>query len=122
MLWCFRSKQGKINSPRKYNESTVYECFNKPFSVDRGSPDLNPPHIIIGDSYRPNKRYQYTPDTLPAAIDISPVKYISNPNKTSESPQVILLNFDAPKTDHTIMKYKPFHTTEKIGYLSGSHD
>ena len=56
----------------EYNDRKFYDCFNNPFQVDCGSPDLNLPPIPIDNSYIPNKTSLYNPDLLPATIyDVS---------------------------------------------------
>ena len=47
-------------STLEYNDRTVYDCFNNPFTADCGSPAMHLPPITIDDSSRPNKRAWYT--------------------------------------------------------------
>ena len=44
-------------SIRKYNDRTVYDCFDNPLIVNFVNPELNTPPMLIDDSYIPNKIY-----------------------------------------------------------------
>ena len=78
----------------EYNDRTVYELFYNPFPVYGVIPDFNIPPITIDDIPLPNKRSQYTPDTLPAAISVTSVNYVSMLTTPSDSTQVVVLNYD----------------------------
>ena len=103
------------------NDKAVYDCFKKNFPVDCGSPYLNLSPIPIYDSFIPNKISCCTPDMLPSDISIYSKRYVSTFTTPSESPQVILLNPYASNTDHIIMRDKPSHATDKMGYCSSLH-
>ena len=64
-------------STSEYNNRTVYDCFNNPFTDDCGSPYLILHPIIIGDRPHLDKRARYTPDLLPAAISVASEKSVS---------------------------------------------
>ena len=52
LLYCHGVAEGneeKIISTLEYNNRTVYECFNNPFTADCGSPAMNLPIITIYD-------------------------------------------------------------------------
>ena len=56
----------------EYNNRTVYECFNNPFTYYCGSPAMHLPPITIDDRPPPaHKRARYAPDLLPAAISVA---------------------------------------------------
>ena len=65
---------------------------------------------------RLNKIARYTSDSLPDVIYVTSGNYVSNLDSPSESPQLIVLNYNNPNTHHTITSYKPFHIRGKIGY------
>ena len=90
--------------------------------VDCGIPDLNLPPIPIDDSPRPDKISRYTPDLLPASIYVAYGKYVSTLDTPSELPQVVILTYDAPNTDHAINTDKPICVTDKVGHFSRIHD
>ena len=58
----------------KYNNRTVYECFNNPFTADCGSPAMHIPPITIDDRPPPHKRARYAPNMLPATISVASKK------------------------------------------------
>ena len=61
----------KKKSTIEYSNSTVYDCFNNPFTDNFGSTYLNLPPITIDDRPRQHKRSCYTPDLIPCAIYVS---------------------------------------------------
>ena len=75
----------------------------------------------IGDNFGPNKRARYTPDPLLSAIYVASGNYVNNLTTLSDSPQVILLNYDHHGTFHIIMRDKPVNATEKKN-CSRHHD
>ena len=87
-----------------YNDKTVYGLFQTPFRVDCDVPTLNIPLIHIDDSSRPNERSWYNSDLLPDSIYVSYKKYVSTFTTTVDYPQFILLNYDAPETDHNMTR------------------
>ena len=76
-----------------YNDRSVYDCFNNPFTVDCGIPTLNLPSITIDDSPRQKKIARYTSDPLPAAIYITPGKSVSTLTNPSDLSPFIVLNY-----------------------------
>ena len=89
-----------------YNNRTVYDCLNNPFTAEFGIPYLNPPPITIDDRPRSHKRARYTPDMLPAAISIASENYFSTLTTPSYSPYII--TSDDTNTLHVMKKYVPF--------------
>ena len=69
----------------------------------------------IDDSPRLNRRSWYNPDPHPDAIYVASRNYVINFSTPSYPPQVILLNYYNPNTDHTSMGDKPVHDTDKKG-------
>ena len=92
---------------REYNNRTVYDRFNNPFSVDFGRPALNITHTPIDDSPCPNKRAQYTSDPLPAAISVTLGYFVSTLTTPSDYPQLLEPNYDDPDTLHIILSENP---------------
>ena len=81
-----------------YNNRTVYDCFNNPFTYNFFSPDLNLPPITFDD--RPQKKSRYTPDLLPDTISVASENYFINLITPSDSPY--LLPSDDPNTLHVM--------------------
>ena len=106
----------------KYNNRTVYEWFNHPFTADFGSPYLNLPPITIDDIPLTDKRYRYTPDLLPADISVDFENSGSNLITTSDSPLLLLLTYDNPNSPHATKKYEPYRGRVKIGNCCRKHD
>ena len=74
LLRCHGVAEGNVDmkiSTSEYNNRTVYECFNNPFTDELGSPDLNLPLITFDDSPQPYKRARYNPGMLPATIYVA---------------------------------------------------
>ena len=92
--------EDKKNSLREYNNRTVYDYLNIPFTDYFDIPYLNLPYIIIDDSTRLDKRACYTPDLLPAAISVASKNSVSTLTTPSDPPQVIVLNSDDTNTHH----------------------
>ena len=67
----------KTNSTLEYNNKTVYDCFNNPFTADCGIPSMHLPPITIDDSPPPPKRARCAPNLLPATI------YVASENSVS---------------------------------------
>ena len=107
---------------REYNYRTVYDCFKNKFPVDGFIPYMNLPPITIDDISRPPKTSGYTSDTLPSAIYVTSVKYVSMFTTPSDSPQLFVLYYDDTDTQHITMIENPFHISMKIGYCSKFHD
>ena len=50
LLYCHGLAEGNVEnkiSTLEYNNRTVYDCFNNPFTAEFGSPTLNLPPITI---------------------------------------------------------------------------
>ena len=54
MVFQIKSRKNKV-SMIEYNFRRDYDCFNSPFSVDYGIPDLNLRTMPLDDSSRSNK-------------------------------------------------------------------
>ena len=93
-------------SMREYNNKKVYKCFNNLFTYDFGIPDLNLPPITIDDRPHLYKITRYTPDLLPAVIYVSFENYVCNFIKHSDSPEVLVINSDGNKPQHSMKKDK----------------
>ena len=106
----------------EYNDMSVYDLFNKYFTVYGGRPDLNLLPIIIYYSPRPNKIVQYTSDMLPYSIHINSENSGSTLITPSDSSQLLVMSYDDPDTQHTIMSDKPCLGRAEIGYYSRFHD
>ena len=65
---------------------------------------------------QPHKRSQYTTDKLPDAISVASEKSVSNFTTPSDSPQILLLNYDNIKPLHAINKYEPYRVRLKRVY------
>ena len=102
-----------------YNNSTVYEWFNNPFTDDFGSPDFHLPPITIDDRPRPQKISRYNPYLLPAAIYVVSENYVSNFNPPSDSPYI--LPYDDPNNLHVMKKYFTLQCRVNIGYCCRKH-
>ena len=76
----------------------------------------------IDVSYIPNKRYQCTPDPLTYNISVSSVNSVNTLTTPSYPSQIILLTYDDPITDHTVMRDKHGRAMEKIVYFYRHHE
>ena len=106
LLYCHgvaEVNEEKKISTLEYNNRTVYDCFNNPFTADCGSPDMHLPTITIGDKPSPHKRALYSPDLPPAAISFASKNSVSTLTNPSDSPDI--LPTDGPKTLHVLKKY-----------------
>ena len=83
--------------------------------LNGGSPDFNLPPMPIEYSFKPNKRYLYTPDPLLYTIYFSSGNSVGNLTTPSESPKVIVLTSDDTDTYHIIVRGKHGHATDKRG-------
>ena len=80
LLYCHGVAEGNVDrkiSTLEYNNRTIYDCFNNPFTCEFCIPDLNIPPIAFDDRPRPHKITGYTPDLLPAAISVASENYFS---------------------------------------------
>ena len=110
ILYCYDISEGSEDKKVlmvDYNNRTFYDCFNNPFPDHGVSPTFNLP--LIARHYRPclDKRYQYTPDMIPASISVTSENSISSLDTPSDYPQVLVLDSDDPNPHHSINKYNP---------------
>ena len=115
LLYCHGVAEG--NEDKKiptleYNNRTVYDCFNNPFTADCGSPAMNLPPITIDDILTPPKRACYAPNLLPATISVASENSVS----TLTTPS------DLPNNLHVTKKDVTFFGRAKIGYCCSKHD
>ena len=103
-----------------YNNRTVYDCFNNPFTYELGIPYLNVPPITFNDRPRPHKRARYTPDLLPAATYVAYGNYFITLTTPCDLPD--LLPSDDTNTLHVLKKYVPFLGRVKRGCFFRKHD
>ena len=109
LLYCRGVSEVNVDkkiSTLKYNNSTVYDCFDNPFTDEFGSPSFNLPPVTVNDIPLPHKRSQYTLDMLPATISVISVDSVSNFITLSYLPD--LLPSDGHNTLHVMNKYVPF--------------
>ena len=86
-------------STLEYNNRTVYDCFNNPFTADCGSPAMHLPPITIDDRPPPPpKRARYAPNLFPATISVASENSVST--LTTPSDLKDILPTDGPKTLH----------------------
>ena len=75
LLYCHGVAEVNLDkkiSTLEYNNRTVYDCFNNPFTADCGSPAMHVTPITIDDRPPPlHKRAQYAPYLIPAAISVA---------------------------------------------------
>ena len=100
-------------STLEYNNRTVYDCFNNPFTADCGIPAMHLPPITIDDRPPPHNRARYAPNLLPATISVASEKSVSTLTTPSDFPDI--LPTDDPNTLHVMKKYDPFSGTVKRG-------
>ena len=101
--WHLRENTERKILKREYNNRTVHDCFNDPFTFYGIIPPLNLPPIPIDDSPHSNKRSRYTSATSPAAIYVTSGKSNIKCTTPSDHQKVLLLSYDDPDTQHTIM-------------------
>ena len=117
LRYCNDNVEGNVEkkiSTLEYNNRTVYDCFNIPFTADFGSPALHWPPIKIDDRSCLYKRARYTLDLLPAAIYGASENSVSTLTTPSDSPD-ILPSYDA-NTIHVMKKYVPFKGRVNRGF------
>ena len=120
LLYCHGFAEGNVEkSTLEYNNRTVYDCFNNPFTSDFGSPYLHLPPITIGDIPPPHKINRCTPDLLPDAISIASENYVSTLTTPYDSPD--LLPADASTHIHIMKKILPFQGRFNRGYCCRKH-
>ena len=103
----------------EYNNRKAYECFNNTITDEFGIPDLYSTLITIEYRPQPNKRSQYIPDILPAAISVASGKYIST--LTTPSDSLDLIPSCGPSTIHVMKKDFPFQGRAQGGYCFRKH-
>ena len=81
-----------------YNSRTVCDCLDNPFQVDCGIPSLKLPPMYLDDSYIPNKRDDYIPDSITAVMFVPSGKYVRTLNAPSDLTMNILPSYDSPST------------------------
>ena len=86
----------------EYNNRTVYECFNNPFTYEFGSPDFNLPPMTIDDRPPPHKRACCIPDLLRSAISVASDNIVNNFTTTSDFPDI--LTYDDRNNLHVMNK------------------
>ena len=86
-----------------YNNKTVYDYFNNPFTDYFGRTDLNLPPITIEDRTHPHKRAYHTPSILLVPISVSSENSVSTLTNLSEYAQLFILPTNDPKNIHAIM-------------------
>ena len=95
LLFCHgisQGSEGKKISFRDYNNTTVYDLFDNPFTAYY----LNLPPNNIDDRSRLHKRVRYTPYLLPATIYVSSGNSIGTLTTPSDSPLILLLPSNYP--------------------------
>ena len=122
LLYCHGVAEGKKDnkiSTLEYNNRTVYDCFNNPFTDDFGSPALNLPPATFDDRTRPHKRARYTPDLLLATISVASENSVST--LTTPSYSLDLLPSYNPNTLHVMKKDVPVKGRFHRGYCCRKH-
>ena len=109
----------KTISTFMYNNRTVFDCFNNPFTAYFGSPAMHKSPITIDDRPPPHKRTQYAPDLLPAAISVASENYVSKLNNPSDFPD--LFPTDDPNTLRVMNKHAPLKVRFNRGYCCRKH-
>ena len=117
ILYCrgvAKGNEDKKISTLEYNNRTVYECFNNPFTADFGSPAMHLPPITTDDRPPPHKRARYAPNLLPATISVASENSISTLTTPSDLPDI--LPTDSPKNIHFLKKGLPVKVRVHRGY------
>ena len=117
LLYCHGVEEGNVDnkiSTLEYNNRTVYDCFNNPFTYDFGSPTMHIPPINIDD--RPPPPCIEDPNITHIC---SPLQYISTLNTPYDSQDI--LPTDDPNTLHIMKKYVPLKGRVNIGYYYRKH-
>ena len=92
LLYCHGVAEGnkyKKISTLEYNNRTVYDCFNNPFTANCGSPSMHIPPITIDDRPHPPKRARYAPNLLPATIYVASENSVSTLTTPSDFPDIL---------------------------------
>ena len=119
LLYCRIVEEGNMDrkfSTLEFKNSTVYYCFNNPFTDKFCTPALNLPPIIPCS----HKRARYTPDLIPAAISIASEKYFST--LTTPSYSLDILSSNNTNILHVMKKYVIFPGRIKSGCCCWKHD
>ena len=92
LLYCHGVAEGNYDrriSTLEYNNRTVYDCFNSPFTYDFVRPYLNLPPITFDNRPHPHKRVCYTPDLLLADIFVASENTFSTLITPYDSPDLL---------------------------------
>ena len=122
LLYCHGVAEGNVDkkiSTLEYNNRTVYDCFNNPFTADFGSPYLHPPPITIDDRPCPHKRARNAPNLLPDSISVASENYGSTLTTPYDLPDI--LPYGDPNTLHVMNKYVSLKCRFNIGYCCKKH-
>ena len=99
-----------------YNNRTVYECFNNPFTADFVSPVFNIPPITIDNRTNLQKIYHYTPNMIPDVISVAYENSVGTLINFSDSPRIFLLPSDNTYPPHAMKKDDNYRVKMTIGY------
>ena len=116
LLYCHGVVEGNVDkkiSTLEYNNRTVYDCFNNPFTSDFGILDMHLPPITIDDRPLLHKRARHASYLLPAAISVASENSGITLTTRYDSPD--LLPADDPNTLHVMNKGVPFKCMVKRG-------
>ena len=103
----------------EYNNRTVYDCSNNPFTADCGIPAMHLPPITIDDRPPPPKRDRYAPNLLPDTISFASENYVSTLTTPYDLPDI--LPTDGQKTVHVLKKFLPVNGRVHRGYCCSKH-
>ena len=122
LLYCHGVAEGnkdKKISTFEYNNRTVYQCLNNPFTADCGSLAMHLPPITIDDRPPPHKRARYDPNLHPATISVASENSVSTLTTTSDLPDI--LPTDVQKAIHVLKKGMPVNGHVQRGYCCRKH-
>ena len=108
LLYCHGVAEGNVDkkiSTLEYNNRTVYDCFNNPFTSDCGSRAMHITCITIDNRPPPQNRSRYSPDMLPPAIYVASENSVSTLTTPSDSPYIFPT--DDPNNLHVLKKDGP---------------
>ena len=122
LVYCHGVAEGnkdKKISTLEYNNRTVYDCFNNPFTANCGSTSMHIPPITIDDRPHPPKRARYAPNLLPATISVASENSVST--LTTPSDLTDILSTDGQKNVHILKKGLPVNGRVHRGYCCRKH-
>ena len=122
LLYCHSVAEGKKDkkiSTLEYNNRTDYDCFNNPFTVDFGIPDMHLPPITIDDRPPLPKRARYAPNLLPATISVASENPVSTLTTPSDLPDI--LTTVGQKIFHVLKKGLSVNVRVHRGYCCRKH-